>query len=93
MKVKVSIDCPIGSKHPTYNYIYPINYGYVKEWIAGDGEYQDVYVLDEKLPIDTYIGELIAIIHRKDDVEDKWVVANRKYTKEEINSLIYSTDE
>lgn len=89
MKVKVSIDRPIGSKHPTYHYIYPINYGYVKEWIAGDGEYQDVYVLDEKLPIDMYIGEVIAIIHRKDDVEDKWVVANRKYTKEEIYQAVY----
>ena len=36
--VKVKIDRKIGSKHPKYNYIYPINYGYVPGTITEDGE-------------------------------------------------------
>ena len=32
--------------------VYPINYGYIKEIIAVDGDYQDVYVLGEDNRID-----------------------------------------
>lgn len=89
MKVNVIVDRPVFSKHPKYKYTYPINYGYTLQKIAGDNEYQDVYILGENVPLDVFSGELIAIIYRKDDVEDKWVVANHRYTKEEIYEAVY----
>ena len=85
--VTVTIDRPLGSTHPKYPDLqYPVNYGYVKSVMAADGEEQDAYLLGVDEPVKEYTGILIAIIHRLDDVEDKWVVApvGRTYTKEEI---------
>ena len=57
-----------------------------KRCIAGDGEEQDAYVLGVNEPLQEFTGVVTAIIHRIDDVEDKWVVAPEgvKFTKEEI---------
>lgn len=74
-KVHVIIDRPIGYQD-SYGNIYPINYGYIPGIIAPDGEEQDVYILGVDKPINYFDGEVIAIIHRRDDVEDKWVVSN-----------------
>ena len=85
--VKVIVDRPMGSIHPKHgDIIYPINYGYVQGIIAGDGEEQDAYILGVDKPLKEFYGKVIAIIHRKDDVEDKWVVAQDgvMYTKHEI---------
>ncbi len=85
--VKVIVDRPMGSVHPKHDdIIYPINYGYVEGIIAGDGEEQDVYILGVDKPLKEFFGKVIAIIHRKDDVEDKWVVAPEgiTFTKDEI---------
>lgn len=84
--VKVTIDRPLGSQHPAYAFLYPINYGYVEGNIAGDGDFQDAYILGVNEPLEFFEGEVIAIIHRIDDIEDKWVVAPKgvKFTKEEI---------
>ena len=43
---------------------------------AEDGEEQDVYIASEKVrePLKCFEGELVAVIHRQDDVEDKWVL-------------------
>ena len=90
--VDVVIDRPLGSKHPVYDLTYPINYGYVENVFSGDGKEQDCYVLGVDEPITHFKGKVIAIIHRKDDVEDKWVVANKSYTKEEIKKLTYFTE-
>ena len=74
--VKVVVDRPKGSRHPKYkDMIYPINYGYVEGVFSGDGEEQDVYILCVEHPIQSFEGEVIAVIHRLDDNEDKWVVA------------------
>lgn len=43
--VKVKIDRPLGSKHPKFDMIYPVNYGYIPGTISGDGEELDAYVL------------------------------------------------
>lgn len=85
--VKVIVDRPLGSRHPNYDdIIYRVNYGYVEGIIVPDGEEQDVYILGIDRPINEYTGRIIAIVHRLDDVEDKWIVApeNSHYTKEEI---------
>lgn len=85
--VTVLIDRPMGTYHPKHKDIYyPVNYGYIPSIIAGDGEEQDAYVLGVNEPLQEFTGVVIAIIHRFDDVEDKWVVAPEgvTFTKEEI---------
>lgn len=87
MRLEVWIDRPLGSRHPAHpNLIYPVNYGYVPGYLAGDGEPQDAYVLGVSEPLERFSGQLIAIIRRLDDVEDKWVVVppGLELTKEEI---------
>ncbi len=89
--VKVMIDRPMGSCHPKYkDLIYHVNYGYVPEIIAPDGEEQDAYILGVDVPVTEFVGKVIAIIHRLDDIEDKWVVApeNQSFSKEEIANLV-----
>ena len=54
---------------------YPINYGYVEGIMAPDGEEQDAYILGVDKAIDKFTGKIIAIVHRNDDVEEKWIVA------------------
>lgn len=90
--VKGVIDRPLGSAHPDYpDMIYPINYGYVEGVFAPDGEEQDVYVLGADAPLETFEGRVIAIYHRLDDVEDKWIVSldGSDYTDEEILEAIH----
>lgn len=85
--IKVTVDRPLGSYHPEHrDMYYPINYGYVEGLIAPDGEEQDAYIIGINEPIKEFIGRIVAIIHRYDDVEEKWVVApeNTLFTKEEI---------
>lgn len=74
--VTVTVDRPLGSAHPKHpEMIYPVNYGYVEGIKAADGEWQDAYILGIDAPVGRFTGKVIAVIHRKDDVEDKWVVA------------------
>ena len=85
--VKVIVDRPLGTYHPKYkDLFYSVNYGYVEGIIATDGEEQDAYILGVNEPIKEFTGKVIAVIHRFDDVEEKWVVApiGTSLTKEEI---------
>lgn len=85
--VKVTVDRPMGSYHPKHkDMYYPINYGYVEGIMALDGEEQDAYILGVDRPVNEYTGRIIAIIHRYDDVEEKWVVApeGKTFTVDEI---------
>ena len=69
--VRVIVDRPLGSCHPNYeDLVYPVNYGYVEGIIAPDGEEQDVYILGIDRPIKEYVGKVVAIVHRFDDIED-----------------------
>lgn len=89
--VKVIVDRPLGSYHPVHkNLFYPVNYGYVKDIIAADGEGQDAYILGVDAPINEFTGKVIAVIHRLDDIEDKWVVApeGMSFTAEQIMDLV-----
>ncbi len=65
---------------------YPVNYGYIEGVIAPDGEEQDAYILGVYEPVQSFTGRIIAVIHRIDDAEDKWIVAPEgvSFTKEEI---------
>ena len=85
--VRVVVDRPLGSYHPKHKDIYySVNYGYIEGIMAPDGEEQDAYILGVDVPVKEFEGKIIAIIHREDDIEEKWVVApeNSIFTKEEI---------
>lgn len=89
--VKVIVDRPIGSVHPAHKDLaYPINYGYIEGIMARDGEEQDAYILGIDQPLSEFTGVVIAIAHRINDVEDKWIVAERGkiFSKEEIMEQI-----
>ncbi|WP_242870472.1 inorganic diphosphatase [Pseudobutyrivibrio xylanivorans] len=89
--ITVTVDRPLGSYHPEYkDMYYPINYGYVEGIMAPDGEEQDVYILGVDKPVKSFTGKIIAIVHRKDDVEEKWVVCpeDKFFTKVEIKEQI-----
>ena len=71
-------------------FIYLVNYCYVPGVMAPDGEEQDVFVLGVDTPLQTFKGELIAIIHRRDDIEDKWVAVpeGMSFTAQEIEDAV-----
>ena len=74
--VTVTVDRPLGSYHPEHkDMYYPINYGYVEGIMAPDGEEQDAYILGVDEAVERFVGKIIAVVHRNDDVEEKWVVA------------------
>ena len=85
--VTVTVDRELGSHHPEYPDLhYPVNYGCIRGIQAPDGEEQDAYLLGVYQPVKEFTGEVIAIIHREDDVEEKWVVApvGKRFSREEI---------
>ncbi len=90
-EVFVEIDRPLNTKHPKHNFIYPVNYGFIPNTVSGDGEELDAYVLGEDTPLKTFIGVVIAIIHRTNDDDDKLVVARHgvNFTDEEIEKLTH----
>lgn len=91
-KVTVTIDRPMGTYHPKHkDFYYPVNYGYIEGIMGGDGEEQDAYVLGVDHQVETFDGVMIAIIHRMNDNEDKWVVAPEcvVLTKEEIMAQVH----
>lgn len=74
--VKGTVDRPLGTLHPRHpKMVYPINYGYVDGVFAGDGMEQDVYLFGTDEPLKNFEGKVIAVWHRFDDVEDKWIVS------------------
>ena len=90
--VTVTVDRPLGSYHPEHkDMYYPINYGYVEGVLAPDGEEQDAYILGVDEAIEKFTGKIIAVVHRNDDVEEKWIVApeDRIFTEEEIREQIH----
>lgn len=87
-EVTVYIDRPIGTIHKDIKY--KLNYGYIKDFVALDNEFQDAYVLGIDQPIKKFTGVVIAIIQRKNDDEDKLIVApkNVNFTNQEINKAV-----
>ena len=87
--LEVTIDRPLGSKHPKHGFIYPVNYGYVPNTISGDGEELDCYILGIYEPIATFKGKCIAIIHRLNDNDDKLIIVpeNKSFSNNEIQVL------
>ena len=87
--VNVKIDRPLGSKHPNWDMIYPVNYGYVPNTVSGDGEELDCYVLGVFEPIEEFNGKCIAVINRINDNDDKLIIVpeDKNYSNEQIEAL------
>lgn len=87
--VEVKMDRPMGSKHPKYGFIYPVNYGYVPNTISGDGAELDCYVLGVFEPLDKFKGKCIAVIHRTNDDDDKLIIVpeEKDYSDDAIRAL------
>lgn len=72
--VNVKMDRPLGTRHPKHGFTYTVNYGFIPGTVSGDGEELDAYVLNVNVPLDTFSGACVAIIHRTNDDDDKLVV-------------------
>ena len=88
--VTVKIDRPMGSKHPKHGFIYPVNYGFVPNTKAADGEELDVYLLGVFEPVEEYTGRCIAYVRRLYGDDDKLIVVpkDKNYYLDQIDSLI-----
>ncbi len=75
--VNIEIDRPIGYVHHKgeKTLVYPINYGYIPNVLGGDGEELDVFLLGVNEPVESFMGRIIGIVYRADDVEDKLVMS------------------
>ncbi len=72
----IVIDRPLGSTHPEHPDLkYRLNYGFVPGIPAPDNEPLDAYIYGVNKPVRRFTGTVIAAIHRRDDEEDKLVVA------------------
>ena len=89
--VTVIFDRPLGSKHPKWNFLYEVNYGYVPNTLAPDGAELNAYFLGVNEPLKEVMGICIAIIHRLDDDDDKLVVVpeNTELSDEAIVEATY----
>ena len=88
--VKVIIDRQLGTFHPKWNFEYLVNYGYIENIIAPDGEELDAYVLKVDKPVKEFEGQVVAIIHRLENDDDKLIVIpkNENITDEEIKKAV-----
>lgn len=86
----IHIDRPLGSCHPTHGFIYPVNYGFLPDTRAPDGDEIDAYLLGVFEPVETFTGVCIAIVHRLDDEDDKLVIVPQgmNYSEEQVLALV-----
>lgn len=89
-EVLVKVDRKLGEKHPNFDFIYPVNYGYIPNTLSEDGEEIDTYILGVFYPIEEFQGVCKAVIYRFDDNENKLIVApkDRNYTIEQMEALL-----
>lgn len=90
-EVELVIDRPLGSKHPTHDFFYEANYGYIPGTTAPDDEEIDAYFLGVNKPLKKAKGKCIAIVHRLKDDDDKLVVVPKgiTLTDEEISKAVH----
>jgi inorganic pyrophosphatase len=87
-EVEVTIERPKDSKHPKHGFIYELNYGFIPDTKAPDGEEIDAYIIGVNDPVIEFKGVCVAVIHRLNDDDDKLVVVplNMTLTDEEIRA-------
>jgi len=87
----VTIDRLLGSKHPKFGWIYPVNYGFIPNTKAEDNLEIDVYIIDSKKPLKETKVKIIGIVYREDDIESKLIGITDttiRYTLNEIYERI-----
>lgn len=89
--VNVVVDRPAGSLHPNHRFRYPLNYGYVNGVVAPDGEFLDAYVLGTNSPLHYFQGICIAVLRRKEELDDKLIIVDptKSYSNKEIMEAVY----
>ena len=88
----ISVDAPIGSSDCEIPGIFfPINYGFLRGTLSGDGEPFEVYLLGVDEPVKKYTGRIVGFIDRKDDVEGRLVMApiGMTFTQNEIAEQVH----
>lgn len=88
--IEVTIDKPLGCIYSKYKTEFLVNYGFIKDTIAPDGKELDAYVLKINIPLEKFTGQVVAIIHRLDDDDDKLIVIpeNENITDDEIEKAV-----
>jgi inorganic pyrophosphatase len=89
--IMIKIDRPLGSKHPKHGFVYEVNYGFVPNTKAPDGDKIDAYLLGINEPVQEFAGKCIAVIHRMDDDDDKLIVVPEnaiEMSNEEILNVV-----
>ena len=89
---RIEIDRPIGSKHPKRGFVYEVNYGFVPDTKAPDGEEIDAYLLGVDEPVKEFTGICIAVIHRSDDNDDKLIVIPENFKEISDEEIMKAVD-
>ena len=89
-EVLVKVDRKLGDKHPNFDFIYPVNYGYIPNTLSEDNEEIDAYILGILYPVDEFKGICKAVICRYDNNENKLIVVpkDKNYTIEQMEALV-----
>ena len=90
-EVLVKVDRKLGEKHPNFDFIYPVNYGYIPNTLSEDGEEIDVLYSRNFFILLMNLKEFCkAVICRYDDNENKLIVVPRdkSYSVEQVEALI-----
>lgn len=89
-QVRVIVDHPLGSQHPRAGFVYELNYGFLPDVPAPDGEYLDAYLIGVDHPVIDGDGRCVAIVHRLDDDDDKLIVSldDRDRSDSELCGLV-----
>lgn len=74
-EVEITIDRQLGTKHPKWDFIYTVNYGFVPGTLSPDGEELDAYLFGVEKGVTKGNGRVVAIIHRTNDDDDKLIVS------------------
>ena len=88
-EVNVIVDRQLGSKDAVSDYIYGVNFGFVPNSFALNGDEIEAYVLGVKDPIDGFKGQCGAVLHRIDNSGDRLAVwpSDMTFSDEEIRDL------
>ncbi len=88
--IDVKFDRPLGSVHPKFpDLVYPVNYGFVPDTEAGDGDPIDVYYVSSSKPLEAVTAQCIGYVHRDDDNEDKLIASDgTRFTEVELEELL-----
>ncbi len=87
--ITVKMDRPMGSKHPKWGFVYPVNYGEIPDTTAPDGDGIDAYVLGVFESLEEFTGKCIAVVRRLDNDDDKLIVVpeDKNYSDEQILAI------